>query len=530
MNSAIIDLISANRKIFKQGTNRNVMNFKNDLNDYFLFGIIIIFFALSAIDINRPVTAGHHGFNTGQNMHMANNYNKVGYGLLGARWNIADTAETGKEKYAYYTHHPAGSFLTYGIVFSIFGGTIIVGRITSITIAAITLILFYYLIRTNSNKQIARYSTLTLMIIPVFFYYRDMVAVEFLILAFTLIISIFYMKWLHTKNSKYILPIFLFTFLGLFTDWPMYFMGIPIWLHCLIYFKGPNKKLFLILYPVVFVLAFGAFMSHVYLLTGSFNGETDNEAGNLKKAFLFRTNQNEDSKSYGITIKGIFKRFWNTSNETHLSPVILWTTMLAVLAIAYLNFNKRKNTLSDNQNLIFENFMMFSLLNGFIFIFVFSNSFWIHTHEYIINFTPFAAYLCISFLSKLKVNFLNKEIKNITLIVFIAILLFFSYDIYKKTREQAEPLYSFLHDHPENVIVAYGVGKQGFQEMIYLNARQVLEIRDLSTFNSTDLSAYSYVITHSSTDKELYEFLKNKYNSTNSTKLEANQREVFYLK
>lgn len=492
--------------------------------DYLLLGIIVIFLALSALDIQRPLAKGHHGFQSGQMMHIANNYNELGYEFLGAKWKTMKTAETGQSDYIYYTHHPMGSFLLYAPVFAIFGYHLLVARITAVAITAVTLILFYYLLKANSSKTTALLSTITLIAVPVFFYYKDLASMEFQLLAFTFLVLLSYMNWLKTRKDQHMYLIFLFTFLGtMFSDWAMYFVGVPVWIHCLIHFKGAKKKFFLITYPIIIILSFALFISHVYILTGTISGGSDGAAGDLLNTLMFRMDLNEQSAKYGITIPSLLKKLWAQSNERNLTPIIVWSTLLGLLLIIHSNYKKERN-------LLFDNIMALTLAGTLIPIFVFSNVFWIHPHLYLINVAPFASYLSIRFLTKIGDSFSNQTLKYGTLALlfalFFATLFFYSHNNYEKNRDTVQPIVQFYHDHPENLVITYGLNKKSFQEMHYLETRQVLDIRRLELFNNADLSRYGYVIAiENKTKQDLHAFLRQHYNSE---KLK-DTREVFYL-
>jgi len=487
-----------------------------ELNDYFLFLIVILFFFIAFDGIDRPLTYGHNGFATGQNMHMANNYNKVGYALLGVKWNVAWTAETGKEEYHYYTHHPIGIFLLYAPIFAIFGYEIVVGRLVQVIIALLTLVIFYYLIRANANEHSARLATLVLGLAPIFLFYRDMISFDFLGLPLTFLVLIFYMKWLNYKKNKYLVFTLMFAFLGtIFSDWGFYFMSIPVWLHCLIYFKGHMKKFFLVSFPAVFVSSFLLFLLHNYILTGSVAGDDYNLTGKLFENLLFRMNLIESSKAYGITLVGLLTKLWSTSN-INLTPIVLWVSLCGILVSINKNYEKR--------NLKFDNLILFCFMSSLLPVFVLSNAFWIHPHIYLLAVLPFAAYLGVYFL--FNINPLSKGTRNVLLSIFIVSLLLFADDFYRNRDEQlVDPLVDFLHKNDENVIWTFPLHPQAFQVRYYLEKRKVLDLRDVASFNNTTLNEYNYVITHTDTEQNLKVFLKSKFESTT-----VGEFEVFHLK
>lgn len=479
-----------------------LLAFVNNNKEYlFLFVLLAILFAASLDNIERPLTQGHKGYGTGIFLHIGNNYGKDGYDALGAKWNVAWTAETGQETYNYYTHYPAGSFLLYGIAFSLFGHDVVVARLFQILLAGITIILFYYLIKKNANTPLAMLSTAVFLATPLFFFYRDFVQLEFLPLPFALLMLLCYTEWNRLRENKYLYLTCLVAFLGgFFSNWTFYFIGIPIWIHCILYTKAERKKQFLLLFPAMFVLSFAVFLLHNQILTGSMLGHSDNLTGNLFGALQFRMGLDDPNNHYGITLKGILSHLWLQANK-YLTPFVLWTAILSIISFALWRTAKNRS---------FEALMILCLLSATIPAFLFKNLFWIHPHLVILIFTPFAAFLSTYWLATLPTG--NNHITYALLLLFSIGFFGQAYDFYKTQEETfVDPLVQFLHDNGENVILTFPLNPQAFQVIYYLDQRKVADARTIADFEKKNTTEYTYAIANRDTAAELREFLKGSY-------------------
>lgn len=475
----------------------------NTIKDYAFLGILLaILFALSLGTIERPLTQGHKGYGTGIFLHIGNNYGKDGYGALGAKWNVAWTAETGQEIYNYYTHYPAGSFLLYGIAFSLFGHDVVVARLFQLLLAGLTVVLFYHLIKKNASTPLAMLSAAVFLATPLFFFYRDFVQLEFLPLPFALLMLLSYTAWNRRREEKYIHLTCLTAFLGgLFSNWTFYFIGIPLWIHCILYTQAQHKKRFLLLFPAAFVLSFAVFLLHNHLLTGSMFGHSDNLTGNLFGALQFRMGLDDANSHYGITFQGILRHLWLQANK-YLTPFVLLLTLCSVF---FLLFSWKKRN-----NLQFEMLMAFCLLSALLPAFLFKNLFWIHPHLVILIFTPFAAFLSTNLLMRLPTG--DKCITYSLVLLFSLGFFGNAYDFYRTQEETSvDPLVQFLHEHQENVMLTFPLNPQAFQAIYYLDQRKVADARTVADFSMKNATEYAYALANRDTAPELQNFLKANY-------------------
>jgi hypothetical protein len=443
-----------------------------------LLGLIILFFVLySLFGINLPWGYEHNGFIGAERSTYSMNYLKFGYkgSKLGLLTNIG-SLETGKEQYEYNIHHPIGIHLLISFSFLVFGIHEWSARLVPILINVGTILIVYLFVKEYWKARAALFSAFFMVFNPMFFYSRNFLAVEHFAVFFWVVLLYIYVKWLKTEKSKYFYLIFITFALGTLSDWQFYFAVPTIILH---YFgfvnkKKKNKKIVLLIPFSIFL--FLIYLGHVWLLTGSMGGGNFGITGDLFGNFLFRLNISESSKQYNITLFGLLGKLYNNSLHFY-TKVLTFTPILFFLLLLSKIFTKKAYEKDGLPLLMFLSLLSYSL--------IFNNLFWIHPF-YITVFNPTMAVLGALLVenSWSYVEEKRRTIRIIFYVLFIAILIIFSYDFYNHSKQEyhnsnkVEPIIEFLSQNNNDIIVSFDEHPQAFTFRYYLSKVNVKDIRN----------------------------------------------------
>ncbi len=375
--------------------------------------LIIILIATALIltfYLDKPFI-GHHDFNAVFYGKMAQNY--LRFGFLKTKFGQATSVLIGKpEKFTFHTHHPPLLPILMAVSFKLLGLTEAAGRIVPIFFSLLGVYFFYQLGASFFSKQIAFFSSLFLILTPMFIYYGKLPVHEPPVLGLSLFVIYFYFLWIKSKENKYFYLLIPGLILAELTGWPAYYLPVIFFIHSLIFVRKRQVVTKTTILCLLSILTFSLLLYQNYILTGDFLG------GGLVKAFLFRLNLGQRAATYPFTLGQFFKKeiLWSsiffTKTLIFLSLFWVGTTAFAIL--------KSKKT-SFNQSITFA-----LLAYGFIHPLIFRNAAFLH--DYMLYYLlPFLALSgasglqsIIGFVSKL---FNSQVIKNFSAIVFLTVSL-----------------------------------------------------------------------------------------------------------
>jgi hypothetical protein len=436
--------------------------------------ILFLYIGYSLFGISLPWSWGHNGFVGAEKSTFAMNYLIIGFkdSKLGQITNIG-SVETGQEEYSYYIHHPIGMALLVSLSFLIFGINEWSARLIPIIINSGTIFFLYFFTKQYWTKNIGVFSIFFLVLNPMFFYTRNFVAMEVLVVFFTALMLCIYVRWLRDDRPRTLYLLFLIFVLGTLSDWQFYFVVPPLIVHYFGFVKKKKKdKRLLFLLPGS-VLTFLMYLAHVRFLTGSITG-SKTFTGNLFETLLFRLNLSETSKSYNITLMELVRKIFGNFSFYYTKILLLATIFFIILFL--FNVLTKKNV--EKEALPFLIFLSF--LSSF---FIFSNLTWIH--DFLLLFlNPFVAVFgAIMIENSWKIAREKRSFKIISIILFIIILAIFINDFYKTNEKiyhdnnRIEPIIDFLSNNNDDIIVSFDVHPQAYAFRFYLSKVKVSNIR-----------------------------------------------------
>jgi hypothetical protein len=493
--------------------------------------LVLTFLAYSTIGIADPPGDGHDGYVLGEKAHFAINYLKFGYlgGRMGQKMYTGWSLEEGGP-YEYYVHHPILVSVMVSLSFLAFGACEWAARIVPVLFNLCAILFLYAYVREYWGRRTALYSVFFMVFTPMTFYARSFVSWEVTSVACINLTLLAYVLWLKSKiRLRYLL---LTVLAGSFSDWQYYFIAPAILAHYIIFVRGRRGWRILYVAPVT-LAGFGLFLTHVYILTGSFTGKDDNTLGpsNLANQLLFRMNRYDAwnikeftyPKLYEI-LKGNFEKYYTRLQE--YSVALLAAGILTKAAL------RRKLEAVENDALPL---LLFASYAGFLFIF--GQYSWIHDFEIIslLPAVPVVSAVALSYLTgtmdaaaEKAASIMGRKPSPAVLglpgavLALAAMCLFVqeAYPAYGRIVDGARPsdIVRFLSTvKGENLLVNFGEGPY-FQFRFYTDQVKVKQVNGYAQFreiaDSKGNATYGYFIekgTSPISDAKLKEYLQVNY-------------------
>jgi 4-amino-4-deoxy-L-arabinose transferase-like glycosyltransferase len=491
------------------------VHFKKYFCEIILLLILIIFTFYSFFDITQPLNLSHHGFITGQYSENARNYLKLGYlkTKLALTRNIG-SFETGKEKFEVYVNRPIGLAILMSFIFYLFGIQEWSARLIQVILNFGTIILLYLLVKRHFSKKAAIFSSIFLVFSPMFFYMRNLVATESASIFFILVLIYIYLEWIKNRENRYLYYLLIAFSFSTFIDWTVYFIIPPLLIHFFLFEKKRMRNSKILLLIPLAVLMFSIYVFHIWIAAG--------EEGllKLKNIFLFRTNLSKESWEYNITLKGLFNRLLNDFNYFY-TPMMLFLTSFFLIKFSF----KLKQVKFKNNSLLIMTFLF--LLS---YLFVFSNSYWIHDFLILILIPVIPIISALAVIDIISYRPSHKTlIKPPYFFIPIILIVFFFYSfnsiskIYKGSTEVWE-IINFLASNDGNIIISFDEHPLNFQFKFYIfknfpNERKVYDVRSYDRFISiitNNSENFQFFITREDsplTDNTLKNFLNDNFRS-----------------
>ncbi|MEM5852775.1 MAG: glycosyltransferase family 39 protein [Candidatus Aenigmatarchaeota archaeon] len=431
--------------------------------------LIVIFLIYSSFDIGSPLSDAHPGFIAGQYSEYAINYIKFGYlkTKLAQLWNTGGL-ETGKEVYENYVHRPIGTALLLSLSFRVFGVSEWSARIIQI-IANLGSVLFLYLIVKNIfNRKIALITCFFLVFSPMFFYMRNFISPDALIIFFIFATLYFYILWLKHSKSLHLYLLFITFSLGAFIEWSINFIVPVILIHYFILHRPKHKerrKNCLMILILLSFITFSINVLHIWLVSG-IKGLSD-----LYFIFLFRANLNEASWGYNISLVGLL-------NHLYRDISYFYTPLLFVVLLIFVGKTIIKKTFYN-----WDGLFLLVLASFLSYLFVFSNLYWIH--DFLILFILPGIFLATASFFETLEKCVKRKVFYLILFIFMFSFLYYSYPTIKKIYEgnsNVSELIIFLAQNPGDIIISFNEHPQNFQLKFYLQGRKIYYARDIETF------------------------------------------------
>ncbi|MEM7822019.1 MAG: glycosyltransferase family 39 protein [Candidatus Aenigmatarchaeota archaeon] len=431
--------------------------------------LIFVFLAYSLFDIGSPLSDTHPGFITGQYSEYAVNYIKFGYlkTKLAQLWNTG-SLETGKETYEVYVHRPIGTAFLLSLSFRVFGISEWSAKIVQV-VANFGSILFLYLIIKNTfNRKIALITCFFLVFSPMFFYMRNLISPDALIIFFIFATLYFYILWLKDKKYLYLYLLFITFSLGAFVEWSMHFIVPVILIHYFVLYKPKKKekrKSCLLILILLSFITFSLNILHIWLVSG-IKGLSD-----LYFIFLFRTNLNEASWKYNINLAELL-------NHLYRDISYFYTPMVFAVLLIFV-----ARTIIKKTFYIWDGLFLLVLASFLSYLFVFSNLYWIH--DFLILFILPGVFLATASFFETLERCLKRKAFYLILFILMFSFLYYSYPTIKKIYEgnsNVSELISFLAQNHGDLIISFSEHPQNFQLKFYLQRRKVYYARDIETF------------------------------------------------
>ncbi len=357
--------------------------------------IVVLGFIMLGHNLNKPFY-GHHDFNSVFYSTMARNLNR--YGLKTTKLaQVTNSGIVNPKDFSYHTHHPSLLPILMSFSFRAFGQSELSARLVPLFFSLASLLLLFLISKKLKFSTLASLSSTLVMLTPMFRYFGKLPVHEPLIIFFSLLSVLLYLKLVLKPTKANLLKLLTTAFINGLIGWPGYFIYPLITLHAFIFYKPKFKSVMLTNFSVT--LAFLVHLFQTYLVSGSLFG------GGLVKALLFRLNLNSTANLVQFNwLKYLFQQArWLTIYYT----ILLLVIGLLFLIITLIRLLKlKKLTLSSS-------IIILLLLFALVYPIVFSNAVFIHDYLNIF-FLPFLS-LSLAWL----INKINQKSAVLALILTI---------------------------------------------------------------------------------------------------------------
>ncbi|MEO0119169.1 MAG: glycosyltransferase, partial [candidate division WOR-3 bacterium] len=299
----------------------------------------------------------------------------------------------------FYTHHPVFYLLPTYILYKIFGISEITTRSGVFLVYLISIVFFFLALQKIFNNYFYSFlASLIFVLLPGTIYYGTTFELAVFSLPTALTTFSLFTFYYFSKKKSYFYLLLVSIFLGGLMGWFYFFMPASIWFY-LLFDKNKNfekeKKLLLIVLPLISLLVFSINLFHIYIIKGTYGFQ------DLKEAFL--------NRSQRIPLNNWLKVIYSRM-ELNFNKLFLWLGILGGILFFVSYFKKYK--------LILPLFLM-PILNSLVF-------YQWSTHPFgVVFFLPIIAIFNGIFMVNLK-----EKIKNYGVILTFLIIItgiYFSY-------------------------------------------------------------------------------------------------------
>lgn len=301
--------------------------------------VLFVYFYFASFNINTPfinVTSDVNGENGLAALNWLNvgplemRFGKYVGGYL-AKENFNFNQLRDSKENTFYTHHPVFYLLPTYFLYKVFGVSELTTRAGIFSIFVIGIIFFYFALQKIFNNLIfSVLITLVFTILPGTIYYGTTSELALFALPTALITFSFFIFYYYSKKSIFLYFLIASISLGGLMAWFYFFMPASIWLYILFDRRKDfekERKILLIILPIVSILIFSFNLWHVYLLRG-FDGLID-----LKESFKGRASR----ILFRFWIKDIYGRM-----ELNFSEIFLWLAFIGFFIYLFHYFKKYK--------------------------------------------------------------------------------------------------------------------------------------------------------------------------------------------
>ena len=194
-------------------------------------------------------------------------------------------------KFSYYCHWPLGIFYLFALGFKIFGIHEWVVRLTVLILSTPTIYLIYLIGQKIHSKNCGMLAAIFISLFPVFSYYSIVGIYESTNLMLCLMMIYFYIKWIDTKDNKYIYYSLIFFIVGANIAWQTYTVVPWLFIHSVIN-NNRNQKVYL--YIVVPFITLLIQAGYIYALMDS------NVITTITKTFLYRISMSLPEDNFSL--------------------------------------------------------------------------------------------------------------------------------------------------------------------------------------------------------------------------------------
>lgn len=321
-----------------------------------LIFILFIYFYFASFNIDKPFINVSSDVN-GENGLAALNWLNVGpleikfgkyvggYLITKESFNFEEL-KNNKEN-TFYTHHPMFYILPTYFLYKIFGVSELTTRAGIFLMFILGIIFFYLALQKIFNNLIfPTLITLIFILLPGTIYYGTTIELAVFALPTALITFSLFVFYYYSKKNIYLYFLIASIFLGGLMAWFYFFMPASIWFYLLFTKRREfekERKILLIILPIVSIFVFSLNLFHIYILRG-FDGLID-----LKESFKGRSAR----FPFQFWIRDIYGRM-----EFNFSKVFLWLAIFGFFIYFFNYFKKYK---------IFLPLFLMPLLNAFVF-------------------------------------------------------------------------------------------------------------------------------------------------------------------
>lgn len=366
--------------------------------------IIIIVTVGLCYEINKP-WVGLFDFNGAVYSRFAKNFLTFGFleTKMSPTWDMGSVVP---QSFDYYLHHPPMVAYLVALSFKLFGIHEWSARVVPIIFSVLALILFYLIVRSYRNKNIALLSLAFLGFTPMFLYYGRMVNHEPVFLCLYFLIMLLYLKFLEKRRDLYIVGITVSFILAYLTAWTAFYLSILLLIHYLIFgYKNIRDKRPIVIFILLPVLFAFIYIFWIYSIKGSLsdniNSIIDRFGPNKFHPFTWM----EFLLLEVSRIKFLF------------TPVVSFLVLWGIVSLAV------KRSISQ---LLKDNFIIIFLSLPLMNIFLFRDGAWEHDYQ-LYYFLPFFAVVSAIGLFSLGGLLHNKRALKILIASFIILFLIESY-------------------------------------------------------------------------------------------------------